>query len=492
MASCPPKLGKMYTRRFPDGTIMAYKVRRPNILFVMSDQHRYDWLGCAGLAQVSTPHLDRLASEGVHFTQATCNSPLCAPARAALATGLRPERCHVLANSYSLPMDAWTIYQYVRRYGYRTALFGKLDLHKPQVYNGACGDLPILYHLGFTDPFEAEGKQHGAQQVLIEERDGFRRRLLLGPYQRHLQAKGLLDAFTDDYEYRYTQHEHYAEPSVLPCEDFEDAWIGDKACDYLRQVNDDSPWFAFVSFVGPHNPWDAPREYLERYVNAEMPAPVADRGASRAEWVQRKQELMSRGTSPATAQKMRQNYSGMVTLIDDYIGAMLAILEERGLLDDTIVVYTSDHGEMLGDLGLVHKSVQYEPALRVPMILSGWGVPRMGACDALVELFDLTPTLLEMVALPVPAGLDARSLIPLLRSETTTHREVQIAQLPFTTCVRDGHYKAIINPNDLPELYDLQADPGETANIYERRSDAYRRLLRALHDHVTGGMALNA
>ena len=492
MAYYASELGRVYTRRTPDGAAMAYKVSRPNILFVMSDQHRHDWLGCAGLDRVSTPHLDRLASEGVRFTQATCNSPLCAPARAALATGLRPERCHVLDNSYSLSMDAWTIYQHLRRYGYRTALFGKLDLHKPQLYNGARGDLPVLYHLGFTDPFEAEGKQRGAQAVLIEKHDGPRRRLLLGPYQRHLMAKGLLGAFTDDYEHRYTQHEHYAEPSVLPCEEFEDAWIGDKACDYLRQVNDDSPWFTFVSFVGPHNPWDAPREYLERYVNVEMPGPIADGGASRAGWVQRKQEVMSRGTSPGTAQKMRQNYSGMVTLIDDYVGSMLAILEERGLLDDTIVVYTSDHGEMLGDLGLVHKSVQYEPALRVPMILSGWGVPSLGACDALVELFDLTPTLLELVGLPVPDGLDARSLIPLLCGESTTHRQVQIAQLPFTTCVRDTHYKAIVNPNDRPELYDLQADPGETINIYEEETEAYRLLLRALHEEVTGGIPLNA
>jgi choline-sulfatase len=458
----------------------------------MSDQHRFDWLGCRGLEGLHTPHLDRLAEEGVLFSQATCNSPLCAPSRAALATGLRPPRCHVLDNSYSLSLDAWTIYRHLRRYGYRTSLFGKLDLHKPQFYNGVRGDLPVVHQLGFTDPLEAEGKQHGAQRVFVEGVDGSRERLLIGPYQRHLRAKGLLESFSEDYAYRQIQHAHYAQPSVLPCEDFEDAWIGEKACEYLREVNGDSPWFTFVSFVGPHNPWDAPQEYLQQYEDVPMPDPVVDPGTDRAAWVQQKQEEMMRGTGGATAQKMRQNYSGMVTLIDDYVGEMLDILSARDLLEDTIIVYTSDHGEMLGDLGLVHKSVQYESALRVPLILSGWGIPRMGATDALVELFDVTPTLLEVLDLPVPAELDARSFAPLLRGETRSHRQHQIAQLPFTTCIRDGDYKAIVNPNDHPELYDLRVDPWETENIYEEDEERYQELMQKLHEHVTGGRELNA
>ena len=470
---------------------IPYRVRRPNVLFIMSDQHRYDWMGCAGLSQVSTPAIDSLAAQGVRFTQTTCCSPLCAPSRAALATGLRPPRCHVLDNSYSLPLDQWTVYQHFRTYGYRTALFGKLDLHKPQFYNGVEGDLPILYHLGFTDPLEAEGKQHAGQIVMIEHPDGTRERLLLGPYQRYLASKGLLGRFSADYEFRKTQHSHYAEPSVLPFEDFEDAYIGRKACEFLRDVSDDSPWFSFVSFVGPHLPFDAPREYLERYSHVGMPEPAEDMGTPRASFVEHKQEAIGRGTDARTAQKMRQNYSGAVTLIDDAIGDMLATLDERGMRENTVIVYTSDHGEMLGDLGLVGKSVHYEPALRVPLIVSGYGVDAPGTSDALVELFDITPTLLEMVGLPVPAGLDARSFLPLLHDGVCEHRDVQISQLPFTMSVRDGRYKAIINPNDRPELYDLSGDPDEMRNIYDDRPGLYRELARAYHLAVTGGMDLN-
>jgi choline-sulfatase len=470
---------------------MPYRIRRPNILFVMADQHRFDWLGCAGMDQVATPNLDRLAASGVRFAQATCNSPLCAPARAALATGVRPERCHVLDNGYNLDPDAWTVYRHLRRYGYRTALFGKLDLHKPQNYNGVRGDLPITYQLGFTHPFEAEGKQHGAGEVRVQREDGSIERLLLGPYQQHLAAKGLLNAFTEDYRYRATVHEHYAEPSVLPCEDFEDAWIGDTACDYLRDLPQDAPWFTFVSFVGPHNPWDAPREYLDKYADVEMPAPIADVQAGKPDWVQDKQESMSRGTTPQTAQKMRQNYSGMVTLIDDYVGEMLEIIEARGELADTLVIYTSDHGEMLGDMGLVHKSVHYESALRVPMILSGHGVPAAGESDALVELFDLTPTLLELVGLPVPTGLDARSLVPLMQGETKQVHDLQITQLPPITSVRGERYKAISNPNDQPELYDLQEDPCELENIYDAHPDIYDDMMARARHQVRGGMVLN-
>lgn len=491
MSEARSELAHISTSRHKTPRRMAYKVRRPNVLFVMSDQHRHDWMGCAGLGAVETPNLDALASRGVRFTQATCNSPLCAPTRAALATGLRPPRCHVLDNAYSLDLEAWNVYQHLRRYGYRTALFGKLDLHKPQMYNGVHGDLPVVYQLGFTDPFEAEGKQHAAQEVYLH-RDGERVRLSLGPYQHHLQAKGLLEAFSADYEWRYTQHEHYAEPSVLPLEDYEDHWIGQKACDYLRGLGDDSPWFTFVSFVGPHNPWDAPREYLEPYLDVPMPAPVPDPGADRAAWVQRQQEEMSRGTTAVTAQQMRQNYSAMVTLVDGWVGELLEIVQERGELENTLVVYASDHGEMLGDLGLVHKSLPYEPAVRVPLILAGWGVPSLPPSDALVELFDLTPTLLDLLSLPIPAGLDARSFLPLLRGETQDHRDVQIAQLPFVTCVRDRRFKAVSSPNDRPELYDLEVDPHEQRNLYDQQGQVYARLMQRLHEELSGGMALNA
>lgn len=480
-------------RRARDGTVSTpYRVRRPNVLFIMADQHRHDWMGCAGGVPVRTPALDDLATAGVLFTQATCNSPLCAPSRAALATGLRPPRCHVLDNSYSLPLEHWTVYQHLRRHGYRTALFGKLDLHKPQFYNGVRGDLPVLYHLGFTDPFEAEGKQHAAQVVELVDEDGSRERLLLGPYQRYLQGKGLLDRFTADYELRKARHAYYAEPSVLPADDFEDAYIGRKACEYLEALDDDSPWFCFVSFVGPHLPFDAPAEYLDRYADVGMPEPLPAQGTTRARFVERKQRATREGgATPEDAGAMRRNYSGAVTLIDEQIGEMLAILDRRGLREDTLIVYTSDHGEMLGDLGIVGKSVQYEPALRVPLIVSGPGVSQGRVSDALVEVFDTTPTLLDLVGLPVPAGLDARSLVGLLRGEATAHRDVQIAQLPTTNCVRDGGYKAIINPNDRPELYDLAADPGEQCNVYDEYPEVHRRMARRLTGDVTGGLELN-
>ena len=480
-------------RRGRDGVVSPpYRVRRPNVLLIMADQHRHDWMGCAGLTPLQTPALDALAAGGVRFTQATCTSPLCAPSRAALATGLRPPRCHVLDNSCSLPLDHWTVYQHLRRYGYRTALYGKLDLHKPQFYNGVHGDLPILYHLGFTDPCETEGKQHAAQRIVIEDEDGRRERLLLGPYQRYLEAKGLLDRFTADYALRSRQHAYYAEPSALPAEDFEDAYIGRRACEYLERVNDDAPWFCLASFVGPHLPFDAPAEYLERYRDVSLPEPLAAGDTPRARFVEEKQRATREGgATPERATAMRRNYSGAVTLIDEQIGEMLAVLDRRGLREDTLVIYTSDHGEMLGDLGIVGKSVQYEPSLRVPLILSGRGVPAGVVSDALVENHDTTPTLLDLVGLPVPAGLDARSFAGLLRGETQAHREVQIAQLPTTQCVRDGRWKAILNPNDRPELYDLADDPGEGRNRYAEHPEVYRRLARRLTGEVTGGLDLN-
>ena len=218
---------------------------RPNILFIMDDQHRHDYLGAAGADFLRTPHLDRLAAAGVRFTQCTTNAPVCAPARIGLASGLQPSRLGCLDNSGRLPLGTTTYYQRLRDSGYRVGCVGKLDLRKSDGYNGRYGDRPYAYSWGFTHPEECEGKMHaGASPTPI------------GPYTHYLADKGQLATFHQDYRRRRAvDWITDCRDSPLDSEDFEDAYIGCRAAEWIAKVPDDFPWHYFVSFVGPHDPF---------------------------------------------------------------------------------------------------------------------------------------------------------------------------------------------------------------------------------------------
>ncbi len=251
---------------------------RPNVLFIMSDQHRHDYMGAAGASFLRTPNLDRLAARGVRFTRCTTNSPVCAPARIGLASGLQPVRLGALDNNAFLPFSTRTYYQRLRDSGYRVGCVGKLDLAKPASYNGRHGDRPCLYGWGFTHPEECEGKMHAGMH---DEP--------MGPYGFRLREHGLYRAFRQDYARRAREGWSTAcWDSVLPTEHFEDAYIGRRAAEWIEAVPDDFPWHYFVSFVGPHDPFDPPTEYADLYRDSPMPPPVQDAGEGKPDAVRRR------------------------------------------------------------------------------------------------------------------------------------------------------------------------------------------------------------
>jgi choline-sulfatase len=188
----------------------------------------------------------------------------------------------------------------------------------------------------------------------------------------------------------------------------------------------------------------------------------------------------------ATAEEVatvRRQYTASLALIDDQIGRILGTLDERGMTDSTYVMYCSDHGEMLGDHGLYQKSVHYEAALRVPLIVTGPGVAP-AVCDALVELSDINPTLQDLAGVPPRPDMDARSFLPLLHDPTLPHRQETISQLDNCRSLRTRDHKFVYNQNDLPELYDLREDPNELVNMAlsqpELTATMQRRLTRRL------------
>ena len=444
---------------------MNRKTDRPNILFIMSDQHRHDYLQAVGGAPtaLNTPNLRRLAAQGTRFENCTTNAPVCAPSRIALASGLQPARLGAVDNGSFLPATVPTYYQQLRDHGYRVGCIGKLDLAKPDGYNGRYGDRPRTYRWGFTHPEECEGKMHAGSSPTP-----------IGPYTHYLEEKGMLKAFHEDYRKRsrggWIKNGSY--DSVLSTEDFADTYIGKRATEFIETIPDDFPWHLFVSFVGPHDPFDPPTEYGDKYRNAEMPPAIVDNMDGKPEWVKRR----TVDISPEEITVTRQQYCAATELIDDQIGKMLDALERRGMLNNTYIIYSSDHGEMLGDHGLYTKSVAYEASLRVPLIIAGPGIMRPRISDALIELIDLNPTICKLAGVPALPNIDARSFAPVLWRGIAKHRTETVSALRNFRCIRTETHKLIENYNDITELYDLENDPAELYNIAEAEPEIVRTL----------------
>ncbi|MEE2658246.1 MAG: sulfatase-like hydrolase/transferase [Candidatus Latescibacterota bacterium] len=449
--------------------------KRPNLLFIMDDQHRHDWLGCAtdGARHVRTPHIDALAARGTRFTQTITSAPLCAPSRIGLASGCEPPRFGVLSNDAYLPLSPQTTpyYARLRDSGYRVGCVGKLDLAKPDGYNGRDGDLPRTFSWGFTHPVECEGKMHAGSSITP-----------IGPYTNWLAQCGLLKAFHRDYAVRRGDSIRQCHDSVLPTEAFEDCYIGRRSARWIDDISDDAPWHLSVSFVGPHDPFDPPEEYSRRWRKISMPDAISgdcEDAKCKPNWI-RQRDL---GLSAAEVEVTRRQYSAAVECIDDQVGLILDAVERRGMMDDTVIVFSSDHGEMLGDHGLYAKACAYEASLRIPLILAGPGLPAGAVSDALVELIDLNPTLCELAGLPEQKGIDARSFLPVLRGEEREHREVQAAALAGFRCVRTREWKWIDNGREGNELYHLQSDPEEVHNVVGDHLGAVTELTAKLRKH---------
>ena len=362
---------------------------RPNLLFIFADQFRADALGTIS-SYASTPHLDRIAEEGVLFRRAYCNSPECVPSRFSFALSRYPHETGVWRSEPATLNPAcpnWM--QAIAAADYHTSLIGKTHLHPHS------GDLrerePLMHELGLEDVNETPGPR-ASMTCLSHMTAGW-------------QKKGLWGAYRRDFDERFAGTPYLVRPSSLPLEDYYDVYVGRQGARFLADYRDDRPWCCWVSFGGPHEPWDTPEPYASRFDPASAPAPLPRLANSASIGGLARRAFDSYEKSPAglSAQNislMRANYAGGATLIDDQIGAILEVLRARDELNNTIIVFSSDHGEMNGDQGLIYKSTFFEPAIRVPLIVrlpSGWPGPRGVISDALVSLIDLSATLVDVI-----------------------------------------------------------------------------------------------
>ncbi|MCC6173883.1 MAG: sulfatase-like hydrolase/transferase [Chloroflexi bacterium] len=403
---------------------MPTRRERPNVLVFFTDQQRWDSVGLHGNPLGLTPNLDRLARRGTHVPNAFTPQPVCAPTRACLQTGVYPTTSGVYRNTIPLRQDIPTIAGQFNAAGYHTGYIGK-------------------WHLASRDP------------VPPDERGG---------YQSWLAAN-LLEFCSDEYHTVLYNEEEQAEH--LP--GYRADALGDAAIRFV-DAHQQEPFFLFMSFLEPHHQnhrddYPAPNGYAERYAGRWTPPDLAALGGS--------------------APQHLGGYWGMVKRLDEVLGRVLDALESLGILDDTIVAFTSDHGCHFKTRNSEYKRSCHDASIRIPLALQGPGFDAGGSLPELVSLIDLPPTLLDAAGLPVPEGMQGRSFLPLTRGSNTERPEdwpeevfVQISESQVGRAIRTHRWKYSVSAPDRDGwtdsgsdryveefLYDLQADPYELVNL---------------------------
>lgn len=416
----------------------------PNVLVITSDEHNKFVMGCAGDPNVITPNLDRLADRGTRFDSAYTNNPICMPARATLATGRYGHLIGSVDNGspYAGPeADSWG--HRLGPQGYQVPTFGKLHFD-PDGDSGYDTRLPLMAKKGYGGALLGWARGDAPSTDVL---------------RRHVTS-------ADTGEFEYTPYDRYTARSAA-------TWLREEA-------SRTKPWAAYVSFAYPHYPFRVPEEYVAEVRPDAIPLPphwqepdwpthheIAFRRSA--------QGVSERPVSEAELRQMRWIYYGMVAFLDHQIGRVLDALEATGMAEDTVVIYSSDHGDMIGEKGLFMKSVMYEASAGVPMIIAGPGVPGGVVSPTPVSLADVYPTVVAAVGgelIDLDADLPGESLIEL---STTTpdpdrvvfseyHGPLSIAA---SYLVRKGRWKYVRyeDPASDPQLFDLAADPREAIDL---------------------------
>ncbi|MFX1345497.1 MAG: sulfatase [Promethearchaeota archaeon] len=445
--------------------------KKPNIILIFPDQHRGDIIGCMGDPVVITPNLDKLASEGVVFTQCFTNSPLCIPARATLMTGKYVSDHGVINNNMEASSSSQSHVRNIRDSGYHTAVIGKTHLYEHRADAGwshTNDKIDVLKEWGFEDIHEITGPIASAR--------------INSPYTDYLEEKGLLKVhrkYLIDYWSEWSRGEAKPwklPPSPLPSEDQLDSYTGQKVVEWINNYNGEKPFYLQICFPGPHDPFDSTQEYRDKYKAGEMPVGILERPKQpypgNVQFVLNWSGLD--GMTQAQNQLMKTFYYGKITLIDKWVGKIIIALEKKGLMDNTWIVYTSDHGEMLGDHMMSHKIVFYEGAIRIPLIIrppsgmSGW------QSKSLVDQIDIAASLINIANAKLLENCEGRSLIPqVLAGPENEHaqegKDVVFSQVLRYTMVRNEHYKLVVRSHNLEpvEFYDLINDPNELENKFK-------------------------
>lgn len=470
----------------------------PNILWICTDQQRWDTLGCYGNPFTHTPHLDKLASEGICFNHAYVQNPLCQPSRGSFLTGRYPRTTGLTKNGQDIKPGEIPITRNLADVGYHCGLIGKLHLNACDNRIKDYGDEWWRYVDSVNFDMREPRIDDGYSEFLWDHSPTGNP---YSDYTRWVKAKGGRIQYKAREDCPYVDH-------GMPVELHQTTWCADMAIDFLQR-NQKQNWLCSVNIFDPHFPFNPPDELIQRYLDRldDLPLPNFredewdDKPAINQAFTQRAYNRWSLpGMTDKDHRMLKAAYWAMCDLIDIQVGRILEALDNSGQRDNTIVIFTSDHGEMLGDHGPYTKGpFLYDPAIRVPLLVRWPGHFSAGVTtDALVEIADLAPTILEAAGQPIPARMQAQSLLPLLTgnipqdhfrddiySEYLDSNPDTPAQ--FRSVLRTHKWKIIRSHRSKPsELYDMINDPLEQNNLWDDPAHAHiqKEMLERLCDRV--------
>ncbi|MDQ6760518.1 MAG: sulfatase-like hydrolase/transferase [Acidobacteriota bacterium] len=442
--------------------------KKPNFVFILADDHAGYVLGCDGNRRAQTPNLDRFAAQGVRFASHYCNSPVCTPSRQSLFTGQLPHMAGVTRLSTPLREDKPTLAKLFQQSGYSTAVFGKMHFNRPGV-PGIHG-----FDVAHTEDVLTRQWQRETARPLPPG-------AAVKPPWRPLKDPARVWLNADKLPYPRYEADMRASFQVAEAEQF-------------LQSNKDQPFALWVSFLEPHSPYDFPFEYRDKYSPASfMPPKIGPEDAHQI-------PLIFRDLTDADKQGITAAYYTSVAYLDSNVGRVLNKLHELGLDENTLVVYSADHGYNLGQHGRFEKHCGYDPALRVPLLMRYPGHSRTGVVHDLTEHVDLTSTIADVMQLPELPIRHGRSLRPYLDGKPMQARDhifseyleneeayIRTETWKFVYCTgkrerKDGYVTDNPTPGRYKLLYDLKNDPGEFRNVAKEHRNTAAELQRLLLD----------
>lgn len=450
-----------------------------NVLIILTDEQRFDSLACNGSDYMQTPNLDALASRGVNFQQHRCSSPICSPACASILTG-QYARTHGLRKvGGNLPRGTPTLATWLKQSGYATGIFGKSHL-EAELTNFVTWLKPGDHYFDFDTVRLTEDNVVGPYLDWVRQHHPqyYAEALKQGNEETHRPPLGYfygpdrLDAVM---------------PLDMPYEVTQTAWIAEQTKTFIaEQQQADRPFFAVCSFVDPHHPWTPTREYFDRYDPSQLPEPLPrpeNFNATRP--VPARHYWEGGHLSIEELQRMRAAYFAMVTQIDMAVGSLMGALEAQGMLDDTLIIFTSDHGDYNGDMKLIRKGPFHtEATLHIPLLVSGPGVETGATSEALTQHVDLVPTVLDLLGMTTPDTVQGISFADVVRDAKQPGQRTwqyfeypETPACPLTLGVGDRENRLMYYGQDISWQTQFITDPCECQNLYEKEPPDTRQRL---------------
>lgn len=447
---------------------------RPNILFITTDHLRYDTLGYTGDPLIQTPAIDALAQTGVRFSNCFVQNPVCSPSRASFMTGRYTKNHGVKWNGSKLGEHEITMVEAFKNQGYTTAAVGKHGIGQKRF-----GTL--------VDHLEATGIRRGWS----EREDGDYTVHDPNPFEQYVRDRGY--EYKTGYALTDFRKNLGAVPSDLPEDCHIDSYVGMKSIEYLEGLEADDPFFLWVGFYGPHHPYVPSGRFADMYGADDVPPFERAEGDIEKKPPEyglyfKAEDHKYRGfdqASDQTFREMKAAYYGMVSQIDWQVGLIVETLEKKGMAENTIIVFLSDHGEFMGDHGIPAKApFLLDCMLHIPCFVV---VPGQSAsdCDALVESVDLFPTLTKLAGFEAPECVQGKDWGPLMMGEKSEVRDTVFAEAVDKRCIRTREWKYIHYPKkDHGELYNLADDPHELNNLYASQVEKREEMKQAFYAHM--------